>query len=67
MKELKQDAEHMKGENYKICMRMMDMNEENSKLREQNMNLRFDNDNAIIDLRKVNMFFTYSPVLATLF
>nr|XP_039267277.1 caspase recruitment domain-containing protein 11-like [Styela clava] len=53
METLKKDAENMKSEYYRVCMRLVNTSEENSKLREQNMLLKLENDKSVQDRRKL--------------
>nr|CAB3227649.1 caspase recruitment domain-containing protein 11-like [Phallusia mammillata] len=53
MATLRQDVDRLKTENYTVCMRMIDTNSENSKLRDTNMKLKNDNDKLRVDLQKL--------------
>lgn len=53
---LKSVVDKLRTENYTVCMRLLTANEQNSKLREQNMDFRLENDKIQIQLKKVWTF-----------
>lgn len=51
--EYRQVAENFKSENYKVCMRLLESNDHNVKLRDENVILRLDIDKKDQKLRQV--------------
>ena len=53
MVSLRSEVDRLKNENYTICMRMIDSNEENRQLRISNNTLKNEKDKLTLDLQKV--------------
>lgn len=55
MTALKDVLDQVKNDYYKVCMRLVDTNEENSRLREHNMAIRVETDKLKVEIRKVTL------------
>ncbi|XP_078482506.1 caspase recruitment domain-containing protein 11-like isoform X2 [Ciona intestinalis] len=53
MATFRREVDRLKTENYTVCMRLIDTNEENTKLRESNMKLKNENDKVKAELQKL--------------
>ena len=56
MDTLRKEVDRLKSENLSVCMRLIESNEESSKLRKINMSLENENDKTRADLQKVLVF-----------
>jgi len=50
---LRSENDRLKNENYTICMRIIDINEENRQLRVSTNTLKNEKDKLVLDLQKV--------------
>lgn len=54
MASLRAENDRLKNDNYTVCMRIFEANEENRQLRVSNMNIKNENDKLSLDLQRVS-------------
>ena len=53
LKSSRHEADRLQQENYTICMRVLETKDENAKLRDLNIKLLYESDEAKAELQKV--------------